>query len=55
MKKQYLKPEVLVEKLYINESILASSSVDFTDEEADPNLEVLGKENNESDTWGNVW
>ena len=51
MKKEYVKPEVLVEEMLLG-GMLAMSSTDITDK---PVIPFSNKRDEERDTWGNLW
>ena len=51
-KKYYIKPQVVVLEIECN-TILAVSNLEYSDESADKDLEVLS--NDRRDSWGNLW
>ena len=52
MKDEYVKPLTVVVETECN-TMLAASKLEYTDENADKDLEVLS--NNRRGTWGDLW
>jgi hypothetical protein len=52
--KKYEKPTMMIYDINIEESIL-TGSIKYSSEEPDVEYEVLSKERNSGDDWGNLW
>ena len=52
IKKDYVKPQVVVVEIECN-TMLAVSNLEYSDENADKDLEILSGERR--GTWGNLW